>query len=75
MQARSFDSEKEARQAEQRGIKKRERHGYEPTPDVVARWSQIMSAGGSIHAPENRLKTKSKSRRYSENAGQGNLDF
>jgi predicted DNA-binding WGR domain protein len=75
VQARTFEREEEARRAEQRGRRRRERNGYRPTQDVVARWSQIMSAGGSIHAPPERAKTKSRTRRYSENSQQGGFDF
>jgi predicted DNA-binding WGR domain protein len=71
----SFETETEARRAEQRGIRRRELHGYQPTQDVVARWSEIMAAGGSIQAPPPRPKSKSKSRRSSEMRGQGVLDF
>jgi predicted DNA-binding WGR domain protein len=71
----TFETETEARRAEQRGIRRRELHGYQPTQDVVARWSEIMAAGGSIRAPPPRPKSKSKARRYSETAGQGVLDF
>lgn len=71
----SFEREDEARRAEQRGIRRRELHGYQTTPDVVARWSEIMAAGGSIQAPQPRPKSRSKSRRYSEIDRQGVLDF
>jgi predicted DNA-binding WGR domain protein len=75
MQVRTFEREDEARKAEQQGIKKRERHGYQPTQDVVSRWSQIMSMGGSIQAPEKRSQIKSTKSDCSENPKQGRLDF
>ena len=75
VQARSFDSEAEARRVERQGIRKRERHGYQPAPDVVSRWSAMVAAGGSIHAPKRGPKTKSKTRRYSKSDRQGVLDF
>lgn len=75
VKATSFENEAEARRAERQGIRKRERHGYQPTPDVVSRWAEVMAAGGSIHAPKSRPKSKSKSRRYSEMDKQGRFDF
>jgi predicted DNA-binding WGR domain protein len=71
----TFEREDEARRAEQRGIRRRQLHGYQPTQDVVARWQQMMAAGGSIHAPPQRQKTKSKSRNYSRSSSQGVFDF
>jgi predicted DNA-binding WGR domain protein len=68
----SFESEAEARRAERQGIRKRERHGYQPTPDVVARWAEVMAAGGSIQAS---LKPKSRRRRKVELSGQSAFDF
>jgi len=70
VQARSFEREDEARRAERHGIRKRELHGYQPTPDLTARWAEIMAAGCSIRAAP---KPKSKSRR--ENSGQRTFDF
>ena len=75
VQARSFDSEAEARRVERQSVRKRERHGYQPAPDVVSRWSAITAAGRSIRVPEARPKTKSKSRRYLKNDRQGRFDF
>jgi predicted DNA-binding WGR domain protein len=75
MESRTFEREDEARRAEQRGIRRRELHGYQPTQDVVSRWCEVMAAGGSIHAPKARPKTKSKTRRYLESDRQGVLDF
>lgn len=75
VQARSFEREEEARRAEQRGIRKRERHGYHATPDVVSRWCEVLAAGGSIRAPEKRSRIKSKRRDYSANDNQGVFDF
>jgi predicted DNA-binding WGR domain protein len=75
MRTRSFETEKEALKAEQHGIRKRERHGYQPTPDVVTRWSQIMSAGGSIQQARKGSQIKSKPRDHSENARQPRFDF
>lgn len=75
VQARSFDSEAEARRVERQGIRKRERHGYQPAPDVVSRWSAMAAAGISIHAPSRAAKSKSKSRRYLESDRQGQFDF
>jgi predicted DNA-binding WGR domain protein len=48
VKASTFESEDEARRAEQRGIRKRELHGYTPNQDIVARWPEIMAVGGSI---------------------------
>jgi predicted DNA-binding WGR domain protein len=75
VKASTFESENEARRAEQQGIRKRERHGYHADQDVVARWAEVMAAGGSIHAPKSRPKSKSKTRRYSEMDKQGRFDF
>jgi predicted DNA-binding WGR domain protein len=75
VQARSFDSEGEARRVERQGIRKRERHGYQPAPDVVSRWSAIMAAGRSIRAPKRRSRIKSKSQSYLESDRQGQFDF
>src|SRR5690348_13210085 len=72
--SRSFELEEEARRAERAGIRRRERHGYEPTQDVVARWSEVMAAGGSIHAPPPRVKSKSKTRKGIKDE-QGVFDF
>jgi predicted DNA-binding WGR domain protein len=75
VQARTFEREDEARRAEQRGIRKRERNGYQPTPDVVARWHEVIAAGANIHTPCHRQKIKSKARRYSENSQPALFDF
>jgi predicted DNA-binding WGR domain protein len=75
VQARSFDSEAEARRVERQGIRKRERHGYQPAPDVVSRWSAMAAAGISIHAPEKRSQNKSKKGRYLDRDKQGVFDF
>jgi predicted DNA-binding WGR domain protein len=75
VQARTFESEEEACRAEQHGIKKRQRHGYCETQDVVSHWAQVMAAGGSIHAPKRRVPRKSKKSDYSENRKQGDFDF
>jgi predicted DNA-binding WGR domain protein len=71
VRSRSFEREEEARRAERQGIKKRQRHGYRETQDVVARWSELM-AGGSIQVAP---KLKSRARREPERAGQGAFDF
>lgn len=75
VQARTFESEKEARRAEQQGVNKRVRRGYAETQDVVVRWSQVLAAGGSIHAAEKGAKIRAKTRDYLANDKQGNLDF
>jgi predicted DNA-binding WGR domain protein len=75
VQARSFDSEAEARRVERQGIRKRERHGYQPAPDVVSRWSAMMAAGRSIRVPEKRSRIKSKRGNYSDATQQGRFDF
>jgi predicted DNA-binding WGR domain protein len=59
---RTFDKEQEALKAEQQGIRKRERHGYKPTADVAARWSELMSAGGSIQEARKRSQIRAKCR-------------
>jgi predicted DNA-binding WGR domain protein len=74
VQARTFEREDEARRAEQRGIRRRELHGYQPTSDVAARWAEVMATGGSIYAPPQRAKTKSKTR-HGIRDGQGVFDF
>ncbi|MBV8844140.1 MAG: WGR domain-containing protein [Bryobacterales bacterium] len=71
VQARTFEREDEARRTERQGIRKRERHGYRPTPDLTARWPEFM-AGGSIQASP---KPKSRRRRGAENSGQRTFDF
>jgi predicted DNA-binding WGR domain protein len=75
VRSQTFEREEEARRAEQRGIRRWQLHGYQPMLDVVARWAEVMAAGGSIHPPRDGTKIKSKSRRYSRSAEQGNLDF
>jgi predicted DNA-binding WGR domain protein len=75
VQARSFESEDEARRAERQGIRKRELHGYQPGLDVVARWPEIMAAGGSIREASRGSKIKSKPGNYSDGARQGRFDF
>lgn len=75
VQTRSFEHEEEARRAERHGIKTRQRHGYHQTPDFVSRWSAVMAAGGSIHAPPRAAKSKSKARRYLKSDKQGVFDF
>jgi predicted DNA-binding WGR domain protein len=75
VQARTFDSEKEARRTEQHGIKKRQRHGYTETQDVVSRWSQIMSAGGSIQEARKGSQIRSKRDCYLKDDGQEHFDF
>jgi predicted DNA-binding WGR domain protein len=59
---RTFDKEQEALKAEQQGIKKRERHGYQATADVVSRWSELLSAGGSIQEVRRRSQITPKRR-------------
>jgi len=71
----TFEREDEARRAERQGIRTRERHGYQPTPDVVSRWAEVMAAGGSIRPALRRSTIKSKNRNYSENGRQGRFDF
>lgn len=73
--SRSFEREEEARRAERAGIRRRERHGYQPTQNVAARWSELMAAGKTIQATGSRPKIKSGSRRRSELPGQTNFDF
>ena len=75
VQARSFDSEVEARRVERRSIRKRERHGYQPAPDVVSRWAAMMAAGRSIRAASRGSKIKSKRRNYLDNYRQRQFDF
>jgi predicted DNA-binding WGR domain protein len=75
VQSQTFDLEEEARRAEQRGIRRRELHGYQPTQDVVARWAELMAVGKSIQATDSRPKIKSRSRRRSALPGQTNFDF
>ena len=72
VQARTFEREDEARRAERHGIRKRERHGCQPTPDLTARWSELMAAGRSIQASP---KPKSRRRRGAKNSGQRAFDF
>lgn len=72
MESRTFDLENEARRAEQRGIRRRERHGYQPATSLAARWPELMAAGGSIQATP---KSKSGSRRGADNSGQRAFDF
>ena len=74
VQARTFEREDEARRAEQRGIRRRERHGDQLTSDVAVRWAEVMATGGSIHAPPQRSKTKSKTQNGIRD-GQGVFDF
>jgi predicted DNA-binding WGR domain protein len=59
---RTYDDERAALKAEQQGVRKRERHGYKPTADVAARWSQIMSAGGSIQEARKRSQMRPQCR-------------
>lgn len=75
VQARTFESEDEARRAERQGIRKRELHGYQPDQDIVSRWPTMMVAGGSIRAASRGSKIKSKSGNYSDGARQGRFDF
>lgn len=75
VQARTFESEQEAERAAQHGIKKRQRHGYGETQDVVSHWAQVMAAGGSIHAPKKPPRIKLKKRDYSQNEKQRSFDF
>jgi predicted DNA-binding WGR domain protein len=75
VKASSFDSEAEARRAEQRGIRRRALHGYQPFLDVVSRWPTLLAAGGSIRAPEKRSQIKSKPGNYSASVKQGRFDF
>lgn len=72
VQARTFELEDEARRAERHGIRKRELHGYRPTPDLKARWPEFMAAGGSVQAMP---KPKSRAGRKVELFGQGTFDF
>jgi predicted DNA-binding WGR domain protein len=73
--SRTFELEEEARRAERASIRRRERHGYQPTQNVAARWSELMAAGKTIQATDSRPKIKSRSRRRSELPGQANFDF
>jgi predicted DNA-binding WGR domain protein len=73
--SRTFEREDEARRAERAGIRRRERHGYQPTQNVAARWSELMAAGETIQATDSRPKIKSRSRRRPELPGQANFDF
>jgi predicted DNA-binding WGR domain protein len=75
VRSRTFACEEEARRAERAGIRRRERHGYQPAQEVAARWAELMAAGGSIHAPHGGAKIKSKTRDCLEKAGQGVFDF
>lgn len=64
MQSRSFEREEDAKRAEQRSIWRR--RGYQPTPDVVARWREVMAARASIQGAIERQKIRSKWSRYLE---------
>jgi predicted DNA-binding WGR domain protein len=75
VQARTFEREDDARRAEARGIRRRERRGYHPTQDVVSRWREVISAGVNIATASDRAKTKLKNREYSANDNQGRFDF
>lgn len=71
--SRTFELEDEARRAEHAGIRRRERHGYQPTQNVAARWSELMAVGKTIQATDR--PKKSRARRRSELPGQTNFDF
>jgi predicted DNA-binding WGR domain protein len=75
VKARSYASEADARRAEQRGIKKRQRNGYTLDLDMVAKRGAALAAGGSIHAPKPARKSKSKTARYLDKETQGVFDF
>lgn len=72
VQTRTFEHEQDAQRAEQRSIRRRERHGYQPPPNLTARGLEFMAAGGSIQAMP---KPKSRARRGAELPGQGAFDF
>jgi predicted DNA-binding WGR domain protein len=46
VKASTFESEEDARQAERRGIRKRQLHGYRADQDIVSSWAGRMAAGG-----------------------------
>ena len=75
VKASTFESEEDARQAERRGIRKRQLHGYSADQGIVSSWAGRMAAGGSIRAPKTRTKNKSKSGNYSDMSRQGRFDF
>ena len=75
VQLRTFESEEEAQRAEQNGIKKRQRHGYRETQDVVAAMREVETRAASIQSAGKGPPVKSKTQRYSENEKQGVLDF
>ena len=75
MQTRSFEREDEAQRAEQAGIRKRQRRGYQPTEDVVALWAEAMAAGGSIITLPQGSKPKSRSSHCSDTSTQTRFDF
>ena len=72
VQSRTFDREDDARRAEQRGIRRRERHGYQPTQDVVARWRDVLARE---QAGDGAPQIKHKPRRRPELPGQAGFDF
>ena len=75
VQSRSFEREEDARRAEQRSIRRRARHGYQPTLDVVARWREVMALQASIQGAIERQKIKYKWSRYLELTEHGGFDF
>lgn len=66
VQRRSFEREDDARRAEQRSIRRRARHGYQPTLDVVARRRDVFAADQSTRALCGAPKINYKSRRRAE---------
>jgi predicted DNA-binding WGR domain protein len=60
VQSRTFEREDDARRAEQQGIRRRARRGYQPTLDVVASWHEVIAAGANIHPASYRAQIKYK---------------
>jgi len=75
MESRTFEREEEALRTEQRGIRRRELHGYQPTQDMAVRRAEAMAAAGSSHTPWRVTKLKSRSQRGAKNSGQRTFDF
>jgi predicted DNA-binding WGR domain protein len=75
VQSRSFECEEDARRAEQRSIRRRMRHGYQPTQDVVSRWREVLATRASIKGAVARQKIESKWSRYLELTEHGVLDL
>ena len=75
MESRTFEREDEARRAEQRGIRRRELHGYQPTQDMAERRAEVIAAAGSSPTPWRVTKLKSRPQRSAKNSGQRTFDF